>query len=422
MKVLQIHDKEFALNSNSNTTLDSNQNGNLGGVSIYLSHLVPALKDRGWEVAMIRFTPKAIQKTKIVENFYELRAFGNHLRPTVLASLMRIVKEEKPDIIHLHSSHFALNPFIIHKLIKLKPLIYTLHDVTPLCFLHNKIQPNGKICNLPIGLSCLTKKCYRLGSKQGYLRDIFRIFINFTQLWKYRQFSMIIVPSQYLYKQLLINGFHKDRIRILPHFSRYNGTSISASKNTNDNRILFVGRLVREKGIYEFIEALSLLCSKKWEAIILGDGELLGSSKQFAIQRGLGDHISFQGPASDKELQHYYQSCAFVVFPSLIPESFGLVGIEAMSFKKPVVAFKSGGVTEWLQDGGNGLLADYGNVQQLAQKIDLLFEDTELRERLSENAFKTIRDRFSIEKHLDRLIGLYHQSIEGTHSDILNEE
>ena len=104
MKVLQIHDKEFTFNSISNTGPDSYQNGYLGGVSIYLSHLVPALKDRGWEVSMIRFTPRAIQQIKVAENSYELKAFGYHLRLTVLASLLHIIKKENPDIVHCNSS------------------------------------------------------------------------------------------------------------------------------------------------------------------------------------------------------------------------------------------------------------------------------------------------------------------------------
>lgn len=395
MKVLQIHDKELQWDPEQNT----------GGISVYLSDLVTGLRGRGWKVSMIRFTPKPAPEIRNANGLFELKSSSYRPSLSTLSALLRIIRDEEPDIIHLHSVYYAMNPVMLHRLRRLKPVIYTLHDVTPLCFWHTKLHPEGDICTVPIGFTCMTRGCYRLGAIVGILHDFVRILMNPVQLWEYRRLPMIIVPSQYLRDQLLGNGFSPDQVRVLPHFSRFCGSPLP--EDTDEKRILFVGRLVREKGIDEFVEALALLRAERWEAVIVGSGPLLESTRQRVSQRGLSHRVRFVGNVYASALKRHYQSCDFVVFSSLIPESFGLVGIEAMSFGKPVVAFASGGITEWLQDGINGLLVGHGDVPQLARQMDRLIENPELRKQLGMNGFRWVASRSSLDRHLDELVGWY---------------
>ena len=98
-----------------------------------------------------------------------------------------------------------------------------------------------------------------------------------------------------------------------------------------------------------------------------------------------------------------------LVFSSMLHESFGLVGVEAMSFGKPVVAFRAGGVTEWLTHERTGLLSDHGDVATLSRHIARLLSDAPLREHLGAQARLEVESRFTLDRHLDQLQEIYHR-------------
>jgi len=101
-----------------------------------------------------------------------------------------------------------------------------------------------------------------------------------------------------------------------------------------------------------------------------------------------------------------------VVVPSLAPESFGMVGVEAMSFAKPVVSFRSGGVTEWLEDEVTGCITPHGDVDGLAGGMRRLLREPALRLRFGEAAQRRQLEMFTLGGHLDRIVPRYRQAIE----------
>ncbi|MFO0730632.1 MAG: glycosyltransferase [Nitrospiraceae bacterium] len=124
--------------------------------------------------------------------------------------------------------------------------------------------------------------------------------------------------------------------------------------------MLFVGRLSAEKGIEVFLDALPLLRAQSWRAVVIGEGPLEAPAKQRVVQEGLADRVRFAGWLSGADLDREYERAAVLAVPSTVKEAFGLVGIEAMAFGKPVVAFDAGGIREWLQDGKTGYLVRQG--------------------------------------------------------------
>lgn len=153
--------------------------------------------------------------------------------------------------------------------------------------------------------------------------------------------------------------------------------------------VLFVGRLVAIKGVTHLIEAM-----KKVDAvlIIVGDGPLRDDLINQAKPQG--DKIRFLGAKSHEDLKRIYASADIFAAPSITVENgkqegLGLVILEAMASGLPVVANKSGGITDLIQDGVNGLYAQEKNVDSLASKINLLLNDDELYVKISEKSLKT---------------------------------
>lgn len=399
MKVLQVHDQDFWTNLQADGPC---QEVLPAGVPVYLSALVPGLQARGCKVSMVRF--KAGEKYT-ANGYHELEPGGNRLNIATLRALEKIIAKEAPDIIHLHSVYFAMNPLLIRRIRKKWPVLYTLHDVTPLCFWHTKMRQNGAICTSPVGLSCLFSGCYRLGILTDYLKDVVKVLMNRIHLYEYRKLSLFIVPSNYLKSQLVLNGFDEARIKVLPHFARFKDAP--AYTGTPVCQILFVGRLVKEKGVLEFAQSLGRLKGQKWEAVIVGDGPVVEEVRNILVEFNILNKVKFAGNLVGQDLVAYYRSCSFLVVPSLIPESFGLVGVEAMSFGKPAVAFASGGITEWLVDGVNGFLVPRGNVEMLSDRIDLLLASSELRSKLGENARRSVLERFDQDSYFSDLLECY---------------
>ena len=141
---------------------------------------------------------------------------------------------------------------------------------------------------------------------------------------------------------------------------------------------------------------------------IIGDGlfksELLNliSSENIPTEK-----IIFHGWLSHTETLQKIKDTYLVVFPSIYPEAFGIVGIEAMMHSKPVVAFDAGGVSSWLQNNITGFLVDVKDEKKFEEKLNTLLHDEDLYREFSLNARKRALEKFIPELHLHTLVELY---------------
>jgi glycosyltransferase involved in cell wall biosynthesis len=212
-----------------------------------------------------------------------------------------------------------------------------------------------------------------------------------------------------MYDELVKNGFDEKKITVLPCYT--DKISGSESSKMDGGPILCIGRFDGVKGIPQFIEALNHIKERPWNAEIAGEGIFRREAEEMIEKLGLDGSIKLLGRLSPDEIDQCYKHCSLVVVPSMIPESFGIVGIEAMSFGKPVVAFDSGGVREWLADGETGFLVKRGDVRGMAERIKQLLEDPELAERLGRAGYSRVKRNFQRDSHIDRLTGLYQEVI-----------
>lgn len=162
----------------------------------------------------------------------------------------------------------------------------------------------------------------------------------------------------------------------------------------NQKVLLFVGRLAEKKGVYYAIEAMRNV--ENAMLVIAGDGPLREELQRQAdkVMRETGKKIVFLGAKTHEELKKIYASADLFVMPSITAkdgdkEGFGLVILEAFASGLPIVASRSGGITDIVKDGVNGFLVEEKDVSGMAEQIDRLLKDEEIYNKMQIEAKKS---------------------------------
>ena len=169
-------------------------------------------------------------------------------------------------------------------------------------------------------------------------------------------------------------------------------------------RLLYIGRIDRQKGIDTAVEALAELPAQATlEVWGTGSEDYTAQMRALAEQLGLSDRVSFRGWAGPAERLAAYERADAVVFPVRWQEPFGLVPLEAMGVGRPVVSTARGGSAEFLRDGENALVFEAGDAPGLAAALTRLASDEGLRQRLLQGGRRTAAEH-TIERFADQTV------------------
>jgi glycosyltransferase involved in cell wall biosynthesis len=204
-----------------------------------------------------------------------------------------------------------------------------------------------------------------------------------------------------------------DRFTVIPHGLPLPLLPSHQPNNSNTTTILFVGRFEYRKGIDLLLNAIPIVLKQYTNIIfkLIGSDNELFYEKSFQVQHqtDIIEKVIFYGSLNQTETRAAYATCDIFVAPSRY-ESFGLIYIEAMSYGKPVIGFRVGGVTDVIEDGYNGLFADTGDVVSLANKLMVLIANVHARKTMGLNARKTVEAKFTA-KQLAISSAIYYQEI-----------
>jgi rhamnosyl/mannosyltransferase len=172
--------------------------------------------------------------------------------------------------------------------------------------------------------------------------------------------------------------------------------------------LLFTGRLRYYKGLQFLLEAMSAMPAET-RLVIVGIGPQEAALKELTARLGLEDKVIFAGEISDEELPAYYAAADIFVLPACErSEAFGLVQLEAMAAARPVVSTELGTGTSYVnQHGKTGLVVAPSNPAALAEAVNKLLGDKELRESMGRRGRERARAEFSLAKMVDRLEEIY---------------
>lgn len=189
---------------------------------------------------------------------------------------------------------------------------------------------------------------------------------------------------------------------------------ISDRKPHHGVSLLFLTRIILQKGIIELIDAY-LELKKSYSDLKL---RIVGANTMdtsvvlnYLLEHDKDQQITFVGPVSDEQKHQEYLMADIFAFPTYVEDQSYAV-MEAMSYQLPCVASNVGGVPSLIQDGKNGMLCEPRNVESLIYHLDLLIKDSNLREELARNARCTIERDFTWNKRSQEILSLYRELIQ----------
>ena len=240
------------------------------------------------------------------------------------------------------------------------------------------------------------------------IHDETQRYINDTEWMLTYESSEVIVNSNYMKGELQrLFGLPYEKINVVPNgvnLNLFNGIERDYNfrrKFAMDNEkiILFMGRLVYEKGIQHLIAAMPKILNGYHDAklVICGKGGMIDELRAEANSLGISQKVYFAGYMNGKDVQRMYKASDIAVFPSTY-EPFGIVALEAMLSENPVVVSDIGGLNEIVQHRENGMKAYCGNPNSIADSILELLYDHKLCADIVKKAKNKVRNEYNWSK------------------------
>lgn len=175
-----------------------------------------------------------------------------------------------------------------------------------------------------------------------------------------------------------------------------------AERHNKIPHILFLSNLIVSKGVVVLLDALKVLKDKGYSFVcdfVGGETDEIDADRfnNEVVERGLNQCVIYHGKKYGNDKEEYFAKADIFTFPTFYHnETFGLVNLEAMEHKLPVVSTNEGGIPDVVVDGENGLISEKGNPDSLAQCILKLLDDKELREKMGKNGYKKFMENFTL--------------------------
>lgn len=240
------------------------------------------------------------------------------------------------------------------------------------------------------------------------IHDETQRYINDTEWLLTYEATEVIVNSNFMKNDLQrLFGLPYDKINVIPNGINLNNfTGIERDYDfrrqyamDNEKIILYVGRLVYEKGIQHLIAAMPKILSNYHDAklVIAGKGGMIDDLKAETSSLGLDNKVYFTGYMDSKKVQKMYKCADVAVFPSTY-EPFGIVALEAMLAGVPTVVSDVGGLDEIVTHGVDGMKSYAGNPNSIADSVTALLYDHQLATNISKKARQKVKEQFNWEK------------------------
>ena len=362
---------------------------------------VQALSSAGYQVTLAVATADFVHGLacrdlcRRVEVIPEL---GRETAPTeVVNSFSALVAAERPEAVHLHD---FFDPRMISGINATAPVVWSVHNFVGCTSGYKYFRRPGDECTRPHGPGCVPNLLFK-GCFHGYdPRPLPGMYAKVSAfLAGLRDVDVAVAHSRFVTRHLESNRV--PRVRHVPLFFHGEVTPASLPRFP---RALFVGRVTPVKGVEVLIRAAA---DSDFALDVCGDGWGLARAQRLAAKLKVEGQVRFHRAEPAETISTRYTGASVVAVPSLWPEPFGLVGLEAMAHGRPVVASATGGIPEWLADGETGLLVPPGDPRALARAIGTIIESPSLAADLGRAGADRVRRLFSPNRYLDAMTSTY---------------
>jgi glycosyltransferase involved in cell wall biosynthesis len=315
------------------------------------------------ELATIDYVPTVIDGSKISKFFYGI---GSYLR--ILEKLIF----QKIDIVHVHmaSRNSFFRKSLIVNLAKIfkKKIIIHLHGAEFDVFFHNELKYKGK------------KKVRRIFNKAD-------LIIALGSGWEKKITEYCDTNIEIVYNSIYINDKNL-----------YNNQSVN---------LLMMGRLGERKGIYDLIESFCKIVEKgiNFKLILAGDGEI-DNVKKIIKEKQIEKYVEVLGWVNNEQKENLLKDTLIYILPSY-NEGMPMSILEAISYGIPCIATDVGDIPDVIKNEYNGFIIKPGDIDSLTNCIIKIRNDSNMRMKMSNNAYITAVQKFDIESNCEKILKIY---------------
>lgn len=377
-----------------------NYYGKHSGEETAIENLTAMLAKRG--VSVCRFSRYSTE----IENklFGKAAAFFSGIHnPLAKKAFTEFLKNNRPDIVHIHNLYPFISPSILPVCKELcVPVVMTVHNFRMVCP-NALLLSRGEICCRCLGgreYWCVLRNCENsLFKSTGYAlrtaaaRMLRRYYDNVDHFICLSEFQKNILSGE---------GLPADRVSVLPNLVRLHSEIPRGKKG--DGYVAYVGRVSPEKDIRTLLEAAHGLADIPFK--FAGDYHRMPE-----VMKNKPVNVEFLGQLGTNEIDRFYHNARMVVFATRCYEGFPSVLLETMSHGLPIICSRIGGLPEIVEEGENGLLYEPGSAAELTAHIRTLWKDAVLRAKLGEKGKDRLKLKYNAEKIIDRIILIYEKEI-----------
>jgi glycosyltransferase involved in cell wall biosynthesis len=365
-----------------------------GGVATHSMASAAALAEHGLDVSVLAARVESDARIPGVTLLESRQLFDRSASPDVrLGDAMSL----HPTVIHAHQFN---DPEVVAFMQTSAPVVLSAHGYTACTSGVHYFRP-GQECARPHGLGCVPNAVLRGCPHTHHVRSWPATYKRTSRAVEaLRRADLAISYSSAVDRHLSANGV--TRRRVVPLFTTM--VPATGSGHATRRRVVFAGRVVAPKGVGVLIRAARDVDA---EFVICGDGFGWDAMRRLARRLGVHERVCFKGWLGADELARELADASVVAMPSLWPEPFGLVGIEALAAGRPVVASSTGGVGDWLKDGVSGVCVKPGDPRALAQALNELLADPARQQALGAAGKQMVASRFSSQHHVRALLDAY---------------
>ena len=376
----------------------------IGGVEAYLEALLPALAARH-DVLFWSASGEVTARGAIAlpAGMTALTCDG------VAADPLQALRAWRPDLLFAHGLDDAV---LEARVLDIAPAAIVRHTYHGTCISSTKTmrRPGVRQCDRAFGAACLAlyfpRQCG--GSNPLTMARLYRA--QSARLLSLKRGAAVITLSAHMAQDAVKNGLPPDRVHVVPPFVSTTGSARLPNDSDGSLRLLFIGRLEPLKGVMGLLDALPVVsrgAGVPVRLVVAGDGTeraVLESHARLLRAANPRIQIEFAGWQAEAGRARLLAGTDLLVVPSVWPEPFGLVGLEAAAAGVPAVAFRAGGIPEWLHDDENGCLAaaEGARPQALADAIIRCARSPENLTRLSAGAVRSAA-AWTLDSHLTKL-------------------
>lgn len=385
------------------------------GADKHFLELIALLKENGHNVADFAMEQKDDEKSEWSRYFLttvgytgkfslwqQLKGIGRMFYSLEAKKKINLILDEfAPDVVHIHNIYHQMSPTILFEIKKRNiPIVMTVHDwklINP----NHAMTLNGKPysgCLNGRYYQCFLDKCI----KDSYLKSLLATSEMYWHKWLgtySKNIDLYLAPSEFVRKRLIEWGIPAQKIVLLPHFFKQGkeGGNETANEKVAEKYAIYAGSVSRDKGADLLIETFKEVSGMKlYLAGVMEDG----------MEEMLHDNVKYLGFVKTDQLNNLIKESSCVVSGSKLPETFGLVALEAISQDKPFIGFDSGAYGEIIENGKNGFLAatddEFKSVLNSVAQGKISFSKDQIRE---------IAKRYGAGIYLREIIAVFNQVI-----------